>query len=43
MFKTLKLADNIDIMHAYMMGIEEFFINAVLIAYLFAVKDNMKA
>ena len=42
-FATLKLADNIEGMHTYMMGVEELFINLVLISYLFAVKDNMVA
>jgi hypothetical protein len=40
MFKTLKLVDNIDPIHSYMMGIEEFLINAILLSYLYGVNGR---
>ena len=40
MFKTLKLVDNIDPIHSYMMGIEEFLINAILLSYLYGVNGG---
>jgi len=40
MFKTLKLVDNIDPIHSYMMGCEEFLINAILLSYLYGVNGE---
>ncbi len=40
MFKTLKLVDNIDPIHSYMMGVEEFLINAILLSYLYGVNGG---
>lgn len=40
MFNTLKLVDNIDPIHSYMMGAEEFLINAILLSYLYGVNGG---
>jgi hypothetical protein len=41
MFNSIKLTDNIDPLHSYMMGVEEFLINAVLLTYLYGVNTGV--
>ena len=40
MLKTLKLVDNIDPIHSYLMGVEEFLINAILLSYLYGANGG---